>query len=67
MPRHQNNDQALSAFMQRKAEIVEDPSDKKGALFQAAGIEPDVVVAVPETGRAAGARYMFGSHNCRCH
>ena len=33
----------LSQVLQRKAEILDDPSDKKGALFQAAAIEEDVL------------------------
>ncbi|MBI5535063.1 MAG: tetratricopeptide repeat protein [Deltaproteobacteria bacterium] len=33
----------LSLVLQRKAEIVEDTADKKGALFQAAGIEEDML------------------------
>src|SRR5262249_28414619 len=33
----------LSQILQRKATIVEEPSDKKDALFQAAAIEEDVL------------------------
>lgn len=35
--------QDLSLILQRKAEIVDEPSDKKDALFQAAAIEEDVL------------------------
>ncbi len=35
--------QDLSAILQRKAEILDEPSDKKEALFQAAAIEEDVL------------------------
>src|SRR5262249_590633 len=33
----------LSIILQRKSEILEEPSDKKDALFQAAAIEEDVL------------------------
>ena len=33
----------LSLILQRKAEILDDPNDKKAALFQAAAIEEDVL------------------------
>jgi tetratricopeptide (TPR) repeat protein len=35
--------QELSIILQRKSEILEDPSEKKDALFQSAGIEEDVL------------------------
>lgn len=35
--------QELSIILQRKSEILEDPSEKKDALFQAAAIEEDVL------------------------
>ena len=35
--------QDLSLILQRKAEIVDEPADKKDALFQAAAIEEDVL------------------------
>jgi tetratricopeptide (TPR) repeat protein len=35
--------QDLSIVLQRKSEILEDPADKKDALFQAASIEEDVL------------------------
>ena len=35
--------QDLSQILQRKAEIVDEPADKKDALFQAAAIEEDVL------------------------
>jgi len=35
--------QELSIILQRKSEIIEEPSDKKDALFQAAAIEEDVL------------------------
>ncbi|MDP9033167.1 MAG: tetratricopeptide repeat protein [Myxococcota bacterium] len=42
----------LAAILQRKAEILEDSADKKGALFQAAAIEEDLL-GRPEVAIAA--------------
>jgi golgin subfamily B member 1 len=38
-----NRNPELSLILQRKAEILEEPADKKEALFQAAAIEEDVL------------------------
>jgi tetratricopeptide (TPR) repeat protein len=46
--------QDLSIILQRKAEILEDPLDKKDALFQAASIEEDVL------GRPEAAIAVYG-------
>ena len=41
--RHTERYEDLSLILQRKAEILSDPSDKKNALFQAAAIEEDLL------------------------
>jgi tetratricopeptide (TPR) repeat protein len=49
--------QELSVILQRKSEILEEPADKKDALFQAAAIEEDVLNR-PESAIAVYSRVL---------